>query len=170
MSSLIRVAVDDRRRLVRDGLCLLLNDEPDLAAFELSDDPAQQIDVLLVGECDRTENSAPASATVITFDDSNTLDDILRLLPIGERSRPSHAASDPHLSINPLPRLSTREIQILRCIALGMSAGETSHQLGISPKTVENHKRRIFTKLGVQNQSHAVAIATRAGLLERTLQ
>ena len=37
--------------------------------------------------------------------------------------------------------------------------------MGISPKTVENHKQRIFCKLGVQNQAHAVAVAMRRGLL-----
>jgi DNA-binding CsgD family transcriptional regulator len=38
--------------------------------------------------------------------------------------------------------------------------------LGISTRTVEQHKQRIFERLGVQNQAHAVAIALRAGLLE----
>jgi DNA-binding CsgD family transcriptional regulator len=37
--------------------------------------------------------------------------------------------------------------------------------MGISPKTVENHKQRIFSKLGVQNQAHAVSVALRQGLL-----
>ena len=32
----------------------------------------------------------------------------------------------------------------------------------ISAKTVENHKHRIFCKLGVHNQAHAVSIAMRA--------
>ena len=169
MSNALRVAVDDRRRLVRAGLCLLLNDEPDLVAFELSDDPEQQVDVLLIGEGTRSEAATRLSAPTVTFDDANTIDEILSLLPIGERTRSTDVATEPHASIRPLPRLSARETQILRCIALGMSASETSHQLGISPKTVENHKRRIFATLEVQNQAHAVAIATRAGLLERTV-
>jgi DNA-binding CsgD family transcriptional regulator len=41
-------------------------------------------------------------------------------------------------------------------------------QMGISPKTVENHKQRIFSKLGVQNQAHAVAVAVRQGLVDPT--
>jgi DNA-binding CsgD family transcriptional regulator len=40
--------------------------------------------------------------------------------------------------------------------------------MGISPKTVENHKQRIFAKLGVQNQAHAVAVAMRSGLVKPT--
>jgi DNA-binding CsgD family transcriptional regulator len=165
----LRVAVADRRRLVREGLCLLLNDEPDLVAFELSNGPDQQVDLLLVGDCDRGATSARSAARVVTFDETNTIDEIISRLPIGDRARSTDVATDPHVSTRPLPKLTARETQILRCIALGMSAGETSQQLGISPKTVENHKRRIFAKLGVQNQSHAVAIATRAGLLERSV-
>jgi DNA-binding CsgD family transcriptional regulator len=37
--------------------------------------------------------------------------------------------------------------------------------LNISPKTVENHKQRIFRKLGVQNQAHAISVAMRSGLM-----
>jgi DNA-binding NarL/FixJ family response regulator len=61
--------------------------------------------------------------------------------------------------------LSSRERDILVCVGRGFTARETSERLGISPKTVENHKRRIFEKLGVQNQSHAVALCIRAGVL-----
>ena len=35
----------------------------------------------------------------------------------------------------------------------------------VSHKTVENHKQRIFGKLGVQNQAHAVSVAFRKGYL-----
>jgi DNA-binding CsgD family transcriptional regulator len=37
--------------------------------------------------------------------------------------------------------------------------------LEISHKTVENHKQRIFGKLGVQNQAHAVSVAIRTGVM-----
>lgn len=40
--------------------------------------------------------------------------------------------------------------------------------LGISPQTVEEHKRRIFAKLDVRNQSHAVARAIQLGLFGPT--
>ena len=43
---------------------------------------------------------------------------------------------------------------------------EISGRLGISTKTVENHKHRIFAKLGVHNQAHAVSIAVRTGLID----
>jgi DNA-binding NarL/FixJ family response regulator len=63
------------------------------------------------------------------------------------------------------PRLTTRELEVLRCIGAGMVTKETAVHLGISPKTVENHKQRIFAKLKVRNQAHAVSVAIRMGLL-----
>ena len=63
------------------------------------------------------------------------------------------------------PRLTERERQVLQLIGTGATSKETSAQLGISRKTVENYKQRIFAKLDVQNQAHAVALAMRRGLL-----
>jgi DNA-binding NarL/FixJ family response regulator len=62
--------------------------------------------------------------------------------------------------------LTPRELDVLRLVAAGLTTGEIGPRLGISPKTVENHKQRLFAKLGVQNQAHAVSIAMRAGLLD----
>src|SRR5438067_9695724 len=48
----------------------------------------------------------------------------------------------------------------------GHTVPEIATQLEISPHTVENHKRRIYVKLGVGNQIHAVSRATSLGLLQ----
>ena len=64
-----------------------------------------------------------------------------------------------------VPRLTERERQVLHLIGTGATSKETSARLGISRKTVENYKQRIFAKLEVQNQAHAVARAMRRGLL-----
>jgi two-component system response regulator DesR len=64
--------------------------------------------------------------------------------------------------------LTPREIDILRCIAEGKRTKEIGVDLGITVKTVENHKQRLFRKLEVQNQAHAVSIAIRRGLLAPT--
>ncbi len=50
-------------------------------------------------------------------------------------------------------------------IGAGCTTREVGARLGISAKTVENHKRQLFRRLGVQNQAHAVAIAMRRGLI-----
>lgn len=61
--------------------------------------------------------------------------------------------------------LTPREREVLRHLADGMTAADCAAALQVSPKTVDNHKQRIFSKLGVQNQAHAVALAHRMGLL-----
>jgi DNA-binding CsgD family transcriptional regulator len=62
--------------------------------------------------------------------------------------------------------LTSREIDVLHLIGDGRTTRQMSDRLGISQKTVENHKQRIFDKLGVQNQGHAIAIAMRRGLID----
>jgi DNA-binding CsgD family transcriptional regulator len=57
--------------------------------------------------------------------------------------------------------LSPREREVIALIAKGLAGKQVATALGISPKTVEQHKTRIFTKLGVANQAAAVAVAGR---------
>jgi DNA-binding NarL/FixJ family response regulator len=56
-------------------------------------------------------------------------------------------------------RLSARERQVLGLAAKGLAGKQIARSLGISPKTVEQHKSRIFGKLGVPNQAAAIAAA-----------
>lgn len=59
--------------------------------------------------------------------------------------------------------LSRREEQVLGLAARGLAGKQIASHLGISPKTVERHKSRIFRKLGVPNQAAAVALAAGNG-------
>lgn len=63
-----------------------------------------------------------------------------------------------------MARLTSREQQILALVAQGLAAKQVARQLGISPKTVERHKTKIFAKLGVPNQTAAVSLALANGL------
>jgi DNA-binding NarL/FixJ family response regulator len=63
------------------------------------------------------------------------------------------------------PQLTSREQQVLELVATGLTSRTISTHLDVSPKTVENHKQRIFNKLEVQSQGHAVAVALRLGLI-----
>jgi DNA-binding NarL/FixJ family response regulator len=60
--------------------------------------------------------------------------------------------------------LSAREMEILALICAGCSAAEIAEELGISPHTVANHKRRIFAKLDVQSRTQATAEVGRLGM------
>ncbi len=53
--------------------------------------------------------------------------------------------------------LTLRETEVLNAITDGLSTKATARLLGLAVKTVENHKTRVFAKLGVRNQAHLVA-------------
>lgn len=56
-------------------------------------------------------------------------------------------------------RLTPREREVLGFITKGFSAKQVARHLGISPKTVEQHKSKIFAKLNVPNQTAAAIVA-----------
>lgn len=65
----------------------------------------------------------------------------------------------------PALRLTARELEVLRLVSRGLRSGDVAARLGISARTVENHKRNLFAKLNVHSEAHAVALAVQAGLL-----
>jgi two-component system, NarL family, nitrate/nitrite response regulator NarL len=62
--------------------------------------------------------------------------------------------------------LTTRESEVLRLIAEGLSTPEIGNRLFISASTVKTHVQRLFEKLGVSDRAAAVAEGMRRGLLE----
>jgi DNA-binding NarL/FixJ family response regulator len=66
-------------------------------------------------------------------------------------------------------RLTEREQQVLSLVSRGLVGKQIARHLGISVKTVERHKTRIFAKLGVPNQAAAVRVAVSEGLDGRAL-
>jgi pimeloyl-ACP methyl ester carboxylesterase/DNA-binding CsgD family transcriptional regulator len=61
--------------------------------------------------------------------------------------------------------LSSREREILACVARGLRDGEIAEQLVLSPHTVHRHVANIRRKLGRTSRTAAVAEAARLGLL-----
>jgi len=61
--------------------------------------------------------------------------------------------------------LTGREMEVLRATAYGQPNKTIAGNLAISPQTVQVHLRNIFSKLGVNNRSEAVAYAIRHGLI-----
>lgn len=64
-----------------------------------------------------------------------------------------------------LNELSTREGEVIRLIAHGLSNKEISYQLKLSEKTVKNHISRIFSKLNICARTQAAVYAIRSGLV-----
>jgi DNA-binding NarL/FixJ family response regulator len=61
--------------------------------------------------------------------------------------------------------LSSREIEVLRCIMRGWTNTKIGRNLAISTNTVQNHMASIKTKLDVQNRTEAVLKARSMGIL-----
>jgi DNA-binding CsgD family transcriptional regulator len=57
--------------------------------------------------------------------------------------------------------LTAREAEVLIWIARGKSNREISEILLISPRTVNKHLERIFSKLGIENRASATSVAMR---------
>jgi DNA-binding NarL/FixJ family response regulator len=52
--------------------------------------------------------------------------------------------------------LSARESEVMSLIAGGHTNGEIAARLFLAEKTVKNHVRRIYSKLGVRNRPAAI--------------
>jgi DNA-binding NarL/FixJ family response regulator len=62
-------------------------------------------------------------------------------------------------------RLSDREREVLKLVAVGHTAREIADQLNISPKSVETYRARIMEKLELSTRADLVRYALRRGLL-----
>lgn len=65
-----------------------------------------------------------------------------------------------------LSRLTLRELQILTRIADGDTNAAIAKRLGISPKTVDNHRTNIMRKLNIHSAAELISFAVREGVLE----
>lgn len=73
-------------------------------------------------------------------------------------------ASGAGASRPPHDALSRREFEVLEMIAAGRALKEIGYALGISPKTVTSHKRRVMDKLGVQSTADLIRYTVSARL------
>jgi|SRR5271165_141429 len=69
---------------------------------------------------------------------------------------------------HPRDKLSKRELEVLRAIALGYTNKEIAHDLDVSEKTVQTYRERIYTKLGLHTRSDLVHYALAHGLAWET--
>tara|TARA_B100001989_G_C24311587_1_gene350742 strand:+ start:180 stop:428 length:249 start_codon:yes stop_codon:yes gene_type:complete len=62
--------------------------------------------------------------------------------------------------------LSKREFEILLLIKDGLGNQDIAQRLDLSIKTIENHTRNIFIKLGAKNRTEAVVIAVKNKVID----
>lgn len=71
-----------------------------------------------------------------------------------------------HTMRNRTAGLSARELDVLRLVAEGLSNRDTAARLFVSEATVKSHLIHVFSKLGVDSRTAAVAAARAAGLID----
>jgi DNA-binding CsgD family transcriptional regulator len=149
----MRAVVAHRDRLLREGLQRSLAAAEGLTVLRAEDADARDAEVVLIAPGDVAAAEAwPGARIVQVGDDWEALLAALR----AERG-----AEPP-----PAPVLTPRELAVIRAFAEGASTRDVADALGIATKTVESHKQRLFTKLGVQQTAAAVAWCAAAGLLD----
>ena len=66
----------------------------------------------------------------------------------------------------PAPKLTDREMEVLKLVARGMNNRDIAKELFISENTVKNHVRNILEKLQIHSRMEAVMVAVREKLIE----
>jgi DNA-binding CsgD family transcriptional regulator len=62
--------------------------------------------------------------------------------------------------------LTAREMEVLACLAQGLSNNAIARQLSLSPRTVEHHIASILQKMGVETRAEAVALSSKQRLFD----
>jgi len=180
-----RIVLADDHTLVRDGLRRVIEAEADFkvvgeaanAAATIAEVAAQRPDILLldvsmpggggIGALDEIRKASPATRIlVLTMHEDPAY---LRVALVSGASgfllkhaalRPSQASQE-----TTSDRLSPRETQVLRDLALGFTNKEVAERLAVSVKSVETYRARLFEKLGLERRADLVRYAISHNLM-----
>jgi DNA-binding NarL/FixJ family response regulator len=193
----VRTAIQSTRRLVREALAACLASRPEFSLVgqtatleglgalcelrrpDVALVDAGTVDGSVVESIRQVRDRFPTTRLVVAFTEmsretmqmvgragvsalvpcSGGLDALLRALRQQAGSAPTGSKDG--------AALTERELAIVALLGAGHSVPQMAKLLNISPYTVENHKRHVYAKLGVGNQSHAVSRATALGLLDK---
>lgn len=62
--------------------------------------------------------------------------------------------------------LTERELEVLELLVQGLSNNEIAGRLNVSPNTIKNHLRSVYSKLDVSTRTAATTLAIKHGLVE----
>lgn len=115
------------------------------------------------GEIQRALRSGAAGYVLKSMPQDQLLE-VIRSVHSGKRHVPAEVAAllAEHLGEEDL---TPRELGVLQLIRDGYKNKQIADQLSISENTVNFHIKNIIDKLGANDRTHAVTIATRRGLL-----
>ncbi len=85
--------------------------------------------------------------------------------PLSERAIMAYIQQAQAAAPDPYESLTTREREVLHLAAQGCSNPEIATRLGISARTVENHRANVMHKLRLQTQTDLIRYALRRGII-----
>jgi DNA-binding NarL/FixJ family response regulator len=137
-----------------------------IVVLTVSAEEAKVIDALVAGACGYLLKDADADQIVAAIEAATRDETVISprvAAKVLERLR-----RDPTLSgsRSTRPKLSERELAVLRLIASGFGNPGIAQELFISENTVKNHVSSILTKLAVDNRVQATVRGIRDGLIE----
>jgi two-component system response regulator FixJ len=96
------------------------------------------------------------------------MQNLLDLVATVEAGATSGASTDVQRidALEKLDRLTTRQREVLRGLAMGEQSKVTAHRLNLSVRTVEAYRGQLFGRLGVRGMAEAIRIAVVGGLLD----
>ena len=167
-----------RARLLRDDVDVVVvdvsmpdGDGLDLCREQRDQRPDRGIVVLTMFGEDRyllAAREAGASAFVGKGAPSDDLVEAIRQAHENPRGFSAEGLSDAlrRAAASEVPRLTSREAEVLGLLAEGLSVAGISRRLFISESTTKTHIGKIYTKLGVSNRAQALMAALRLGLVD----
>jgi len=191
----VRIAVQSSRRLLRDTLAMCLAARPDLTVVGKVAEPEEvpalcelgRPDTVILDAGPRLSEFAvfadsllqhfPALNVIVIYRGASEQD-----LALACRAGVTSLVPESHglagvlalLRRGGVPRvhigqggLTDRELELVMLTSSGHSVAEIAALLRISPLTVENLKRRVYAKLGVNSSAQAVSRAASLGMLDR---
>jgi LuxR family maltose regulon positive regulatory protein len=104
---------------------------------------------------------AEAGRVLQTAADPGQARELLAAASLTSTARPPRQAG----AASPGQELSTKELDVLRLMAMPLSRREIGTRLFVSVNTVKSHQRALYRKLGVANRTDAVDRARQRGIL-----
>lgn len=102
-------------------------------------------------------------------DDPSALADALPGILSGQQII-SPEAADVLDKVEMTTALTARERQVLSLVARGFANREVAERLGVSAKTVDNHRTNLMRKIGTHSLAELLSYALREGLLDADRQ